>query len=331
LGTKYTTNPTSGYNATPPPDGGETTEANKVKWSTIKTKLSDPPKDRGDSIDSDLLLHFDRGPVAISTTTTIAATHFNEFLELTGTITLTMTDASTLASGWFCDLVNADTNVKTVARATSTDTINGTTANVTIPSLGALRIFVNTATNGFRTVALDRTPMNTRGDIEYRDANGPARLAVGAANQVLTADGTDISWGAVPLATDAVTGGAKVAAQSVMEGGTANDKMVTPGRFQYHPGASKSWLNFNGTGTVATRATHNIDGTTPLVDNGTGNYTVNWATDFSSVDYAVALSANEEDSLADTYAVGSIVIKTYNTSGTLIDVSTICASAFGDQ
>lgn len=38
-------------------------------------------------------------------------------------------------------------------------------------------------------------PMTTRGDMIYRDAtNTTNRLAVGSANQVLTSDGTDVSW-----------------------------------------------------------------------------------------------------------------------------------------
>lgn len=34
----------AGYNASPPPDDGSATEANRIKWSTIKTKLDDPVK-----------------------------------------------------------------------------------------------------------------------------------------------------------------------------------------------------------------------------------------------------------------------------------------------
>lgn len=45
----------TGYNASPPPDDGSQTEANKVCWSKIKTKLTDPLKTGLESINSQLV------------------------------------------------------------------------------------------------------------------------------------------------------------------------------------------------------------------------------------------------------------------------------------
>ena len=45
----------------------------------------------------------------------------------------------------------------------------------------------------------------------------------------------------------------------------------------------RAWVNFNGTGTVAIRASGNV---TSITDNGTGLYTVNFATAFSDANYA---------------------------------------------
>ena len=53
--------------------------------------------------------------------------------------------------------------------------------------------------------------------------------------------------------------------------------------------AAKSWINFNGTGTVAIRESFNTSG---LVDNGTGDYTVNFATAMVDANYAVPSSAS---------------------------------------
>ena len=50
-------------------------------------------------------------------------------------------------------------------------------------------------------------------------------------------------------------------------------------------GSAKAWVNFNGTGTIATRDSLNVSG---LVDNGTGDYTVNYTNSFSTVNYAVS-------------------------------------------
>ncbi len=49
----------------------------------------------------------------------------------------------------------------------------------------------------------------------------------------------------------------------------------------------RAWVNFNGTGTVAIRASGNV---TSITDNGTGNYTVNFTTAMPDVNYAVATS-----------------------------------------
>jgi hypothetical protein len=47
----------------------------------------------------------------------------------------------------------------------------------------------------------------------------------------------------------------------------------------------KAWVNFNGTGTVAIRASYNV---TSITDSGVGTYTVNFTNTISDADYAVA-------------------------------------------
>lgn len=46
----------------------------------------------------------------------------------------------------------------------------------------------------------------------------------------------------------------------------------------------KAWVNFNGTGTVAIRASGNVSS---ITDNGTGDYTVNFTTAFADANYSV--------------------------------------------
>ena len=151
MGTKYASVAVSGYNATPPSDDGTISEANKVKWSTIKTKLTDPHNTAVASIDSKLVSHFDRGPVAVVTNTTLGATHYAQMIQASGVgVTLTLTDAATLTAGWFCEIVSTDeTNSVTLARATAADLINETTADITILPMQQLRVMVNAAANGF--------------------------------------------------------------------------------------------------------------------------------------------------------------------------------------
>lgn len=52
-------------------------------------------------------------------------------------------------------------------------------------------------TNVIEATSTFPDPMTTRGDIIFRNATVPARLAVGAANTALTSDGTDPAWGSI--------------------------------------------------------------------------------------------------------------------------------------
>jgi hypothetical protein len=49
--------------------------------------------------------------------------------------------------------------------------------------------------------------------------------------------------------------------------------------------AARAWVNFNGTGTVAIRASGNV---TSITDHGTGEYTVNFTTALSDANYSAA-------------------------------------------
>jgi len=55
-----------------------------------------------------------------------------------------------------------------------------------------------------------------------------------------------------------------------------------------YPGyMARAWVNFNGTGTVAIRASGNVSS---ITDNGTGNYTVNFTTAMPDADYVCEFS-----------------------------------------
>lgn len=49
--------------------------------------------------------------------------------------------------------------------------------------------------------------------------------------------------------------------------------------------AARAWVNFNGTGTVAIRASGNVSS---ITDNGTGDYTVNFTTAMSDANYSAS-------------------------------------------
>ena len=192
---KYTSVSISGYNATPPSDDGTVSEANKVKWSTEKTKLTDPLKTAIESINTNIVSALDVGPTALVTNTTLGTSHYGDFIQVSGSgVTLTLTDAATLGAGWYCEIVNTDsTNTVTIGRATGTDTINGTAANISLLPYQAISVFVNAAANGFIATA-KRTHSKT---------NNIAENTVFTGDVSITGD-TSLS-GDVSLATD-VTG-----------------------------------------------------------------------------------------------------------------------------
>ena len=57
----------------------------------------------------------------------------------------------------------------------------------------------------------------------------------------------------------------------------------------------RAWVNFNGTGTVAIRASGTVSS---ITDNGTGEYTVNFTTAMVDANYCAAISSNNISSNA---------------------------------
>jgi hypothetical protein len=51
----------------------------------------------------------------------------------------------------------------------------------------------------------------------------------------------------------------------------------------------QAWVNFNGTGTVAIRASYNV---TSITDNGTGDYTVNFTTALPDANYSTNVTGS---------------------------------------
>jgi len=50
----------------------------------------------------------------------------------------------------------------------------------------------------------------------------------------------------------------------------------------------RAWVNFNGSGTVAIRASFNVSS---ITDNGTGDYTVNFTTAMPDANYSITATA----------------------------------------
>jgi hypothetical protein len=108
------------------------------------------------------------------------------------------------------------------------------------------------------------------------------------------------------------------------------------GNFQFNSGygsvvtafGCRAWVNFNGTGTVAIRASGNV---TSITDGGTGNYTVNFTTAMPDANYGVNIQSTTSGAytvavLNGTYSTTAVQFVTSDFASTLRDPATICVS-----
>lgn len=98
-------------------------------------------------------------------------------------------------------------------------------------------------------------------------------------------------------------------------------------------GRAKAWVNFNGTGTVAIRASYNVSS---ITDNGTGTYTVNFTNALADANYSIVYGA-AHDGFSDgvvwsgfaTYATSGVQVFTGNAStGALADLKVVNVAIF---
>jgi hypothetical protein len=94
--------------------------------------------------------------------------------------------------------------------------------------------------------------------------------------------------------------------------------------------ACRAWVNFNGTGTVAIRASGNVSS---ITDNGVGDYTVNFTTPMEDVNYTAFGSAGESDTNGRvrifTKSTDSVRVQSRSsTSGTTYDDGNVNVSVF---
>jgi hypothetical protein len=98
--------------------------------------------------------------------------------------------------------------------------------------------------------------------------------------------------------------------------------------------AARAWVNFNGTGTVAIRASGNVSS---LTDLGTGSYQVNFTTAMPDANYSVATSAMGQSSATqfisntyrtDSFATTSVKVFVTTADAAAIDSSIVTATVF---
>lgn len=107
---------------------------------------------------------------------------------------------------------------------------------------------------------------------------------------------TAISNATTPTATETVAGKAKIATTAIAQAGVNDTDIITAKKLRDALNASgdapmfacRAWVNFNGTGTVAIRASGNVSS---ITDNGAGDYTINLTTALIDADFSVGGNA----------------------------------------
>jgi len=130
----------------------------------------------------------------------------------------------------------------------------------------------------------------------------------------------------------AINGSGPITGASTLTLGTST--LATP------PGSAPSylcraWVNFNGAGTSAIRASGNV---TSITDNGTGDYTVNFTASMPDADYCVTGSSGGANSTSNgaVYQYDQLTAKTtslfriatVSAVGSPIDTPQIAVSVF---
>ena len=168
--------------------------------------------------------------------------------------------------------------------------------------VGDSGVDANIQSNGNADLIL-KTGNATTGSVTLADgANGNLTVALNGTGQVI------VNAGAVGTPTIAPTGDTNTgiffpAADTIgfAEGGAQCGEFDSSANFKFNSGygsvatayGCRAWVNFNGTGTVAIRASGNVSS---ISDNGTGRYTVNITTAMPDANYSCVASCSWQGS-----------------------------------
>lgn len=124
--------------------------------------------------------------------------------------------------------------------------------------------------------------------------------------------------------------------QAAIEAETNENTYLPPDLLKHNPGVAKAWVKFDIAGTV--NASRNVSSVT---DTGTGDWTVNLTTAFSSVDYSIIIAFRDDSAGNVTIhftiaaqAVGSFQYIIFDNTPSRFDPAAaddMHAAAFGDQ
>jgi len=222
--------------------------------------------------------------------------------------------------------------LRIAADATGTYTFGGTAPRITGDFSNATvanRVMFQTSTaNGATTVfAIPNGTSTTAGFFANNNSSDPANGSEGAIQvsntEVRVASSKRGTGADLPLTF--YTGGSE-RMRIATDGQRSTNVVSTVGSSYsalYPAYDCRAWVNFNGTGTVAIRASGNVSS---ITDNGTGIYAVNFASSMPDADYsAVASSSLDQEIRVDNYSTGAVRVVT---DTAVTDAATVSVAIF---
>ena len=102
--------------------------------------------------------------------------------------------------------------------------------------------------------------------------------------------------------------------------------MTSIARDSARSSSARVWINFNGTGTIATRHSH---GVSSLTDKGTGDYNVNFSNNMSDGNYA-GLSTGDGTGVANVVCFNASSARSNTTAASGYGIATAQSSGNAD-
>jgi hypothetical protein len=148
--------------------------------------------------------------------------------------------------------------------------------------VGTLNSVGNIDTNSRLLVGTRTASSGGGGNVQYRNDTGTVQWASGVLG---TAGSTDFNVYNIVASTYGLT----IDTSANLKFNSGYGSVATA----Y---GCRAWVNFNGSGTVAIRASGNVSS---ITDNGTGDYTINFATALTDANYALVGSGKIDDTNSD--------------------------------
>jgi len=230
--------------------------------------------------------------------------------------------------------VEGDTNANLLVVDASADAIGiGTNAPATLVDIAANNtgLTSTTANNTVRFTDTDTTSATNQplGKIEWYSADITTSARVGA-YILATSQGTS-GGGNLEFGTATNTGNV-----------TEQMQITGAGDLQFNSGygsvatayGCRAWVNFDGTGTPAIRASGNVSS---ITDEGTGRYQINFSTSMPDVNFAAFVSGNattdsysssRQFNMIKTRATGSVDVEFIDDGGGNADPSYVGVGVF---